>query len=916
MVQIRFHASVRLLLTIWTIALFAFSGQPALAQDPLSIVLLHSEESTPFYETSLQGRTEPGAAVRLYVDGRLTSSAAAGEDGGFLFTGVPLQDGENELLLVTEDGLGRRAERSLTVRAGRFTRLRPLGFGEVGLLYENTHAGGSAGMHADAAFHLEGTVAGRYELEAAYDSRRPLNRWLAPSADSAWMGDASRLLPAPASEHHAFLRVESDFGSFLWGDYQTPAGGGEFGAFQRKVTGPLLTLRHDLTERSTLTAQGFYARAEHAAAVDLIPADGTTGFYELRFAPVVRGSESIALLTLDPAGGPPLRVQPKTRDLDYVIDYEHGRILFKSPVPSHDFDLNPIAIEVRYEHFGGGAAGVAGGRLAYEAASGLRAGLLWAEETGKQPFRLQALEARHPVGRQASISLEAARSSHEGSGGVEAQGNAAKAAVQWTPLAGTSAAVEYKRTDGGFSVRPGQATGIDATVVSTNASHRLATQTALRADAALQLEEGPGRDRRTTRLGLQADQPLGRFTVSAGVRRTASEERAAQPGRSATTQLRTGVQYAFSERFSAGAAREWVSRTSDTAALGSSGKDGTTSLHAQWGLDSGTALQAAWHIADSGGTAASLGIEQAVSGENNRTRLSTRFSVSGLADEWKGEVSAGVDSRWQARPDLALDVRYDRRSPADLGLGQADSPLPVAEESQSFSAGAEWTPQERPYRLGARYERAQRPSGTRNTFTVQGFGEAMPGLSGRLRYSLSLLSESDEPAQDVLFETVYRPRYGPATFLSLTHRLSQGPAAIREPDGSGSDPLGWRKTVEQEMELSRRITQRITLGGRLARRMVHEDDGITDPVETLTRLAEMRADLALAEAWGLTGGLRHLSQPTTDTSALGTRLGAYRDFGPEGEWRVSAGYQHQESQIEKEPWNWQTGPYLRLAVKF
>ncbi|MDZ7825960.1 MAG: hypothetical protein U5R48_08085 [Gammaproteobacteria bacterium] len=47
-----------------------------------------------------------------------------------------------------------------------------------------------------------------------------------------------------------------------------------------------------------------------------------------------------------------------TRFRDYNIDYDAGTILFKSPVPSQDENLNPVYIVVEYETDGGGGSDV------------------------------------------------------------------------------------------------------------------------------------------------------------------------------------------------------------------------------------------------------------------------------------------------------------------------------------------------------------------------------------------------------------------------------------------------------------------------------------------------------------------------------------------------------------------------------
>jgi len=83
---------------------------------------------------------------------------------------------------------------------------------------------------------------------------------------------------------------------------------------------------------------------------DEIRGDGTSGWYRLSEAPVIRGTERVSIEVRDRAS--PTRViasNPQARGRDYRIDYDRGEILFTSPVDESDFRGNPIFIVVNYQ---------------------------------------------------------------------------------------------------------------------------------------------------------------------------------------------------------------------------------------------------------------------------------------------------------------------------------------------------------------------------------------------------------------------------------------------------------------------------------------------------------------------------------------------------------------------------------------
>src|SRR5207237_7027811 len=81
-----------------------------------------------------------------------------------------------------------------------------------------------------------------------------------------------------------------------------------------------------------------------------IPGDGTSGLYHLSHTTLVRNSETLTLLTRDRFRSEVvIEARTLVRFIDYSIDYDNGTLFFREPVPSRDFQLNPVTIIAEYE---------------------------------------------------------------------------------------------------------------------------------------------------------------------------------------------------------------------------------------------------------------------------------------------------------------------------------------------------------------------------------------------------------------------------------------------------------------------------------------------------------------------------------------------------------------------------------------
>jgi hypothetical protein len=209
---------------------------------------------------------------------------------------------------------------------------------------------------ARAAVFLKGKVKGDYLLTLALDTdkltRDKIFRDIDPDAFYPVYGDSSEKGFDARSSTRLFVRVDKNRSYLLFGDYTTAAVGGarQLGQYSRSVNG----LRWHV-ESVKVLGNVFVSRDSARQVIDEFSGRGVSGPYSVSNPNGLQNSERVELVVRD-------RNQPavilRTNTLNRFVDYEFepfsGRILFKSPVPSVDENLNPVSIRVTYEIDQGG----------------------------------------------------------------------------------------------------------------------------------------------------------------------------------------------------------------------------------------------------------------------------------------------------------------------------------------------------------------------------------------------------------------------------------------------------------------------------------------------------------------------------------------------------------------------------------
>jgi uncharacterized repeat protein (TIGR01451 family) len=227
------------------------------------------------------------------------------------------------------------------------------GTGDYGLLKDNSWFDNGTYGGARGAFFLKGKMYEDFLLTAAFDSDKEKRNDLFRQNDTALdgedkyplYGDESKTGYEALSTGKAYLKIEKNRSSLLYGDFRTDLNDTRLAAYNRSFTG----LKYDLTVED-FKLRSFVSYSDQTQVMDIIAGKGISGYYYLTRRPVIDGSERVVIETRD-------RIRPdtvvsrelKARGSDYEIDYDLGAILFKEPIPSHNGEFNPLYIVVSYE---------------------------------------------------------------------------------------------------------------------------------------------------------------------------------------------------------------------------------------------------------------------------------------------------------------------------------------------------------------------------------------------------------------------------------------------------------------------------------------------------------------------------------------------------------------------------------------
>ena len=399
------------------------------------------------HELSLRGRTHPGNTVT--VNGEKVTPEP---DGTFSHV-VKLPDGRSELTIEALDRAGNRGTIRWPVevsdRALFLMAMAEGAIGQVGaeLDGDTEHTRLEAGpvmLHGRTVLYLKGRIKGKYLFKdyfvtAHVDSAKQrefgefFDQVVDPNRYYPIYGDSSQQVRDVNARDKYYLLVKADQSSLLVGNFRAGVKGIELLSYDRVLYGVKLDLDKKLFKgklRQQAKVFASYDDARLARDHNILRATGGSIYY-LRHGQVLEGSERVQLVVRERDTGLVLASLPKSRDLDYVIDYPGGRILFKAPVSAvadASFSVNnpaftlstlaghPVYLEVDYEYEaeGEGGAGSWGVQVKDTLFDVLTVGGTYVSESRNADvggdYRLYGAEMTLRHGKASQLTFEFARS--------------------------------------------------------------------------------------------------------------------------------------------------------------------------------------------------------------------------------------------------------------------------------------------------------------------------------------------------------------------------------------------------------------------------------------------------------------------------------------------------------------------------
>jgi hypothetical protein len=655
--------------------------------------------------------------------------------------------------------------------------------------------------------------------------------FLAPSIDSVY-ARFERTSPVPGAG--------TDY--LMWGDYRTP----EFArasqlytATNRQLHG--LKLNYNLGD---LQLTAMYGNNLQGFQRDAITPNGTSGYYYLSRRLVVGGSESIYVESSE-IGRPSVVVERRMllRGPDYEIDYDRGAILFRRPIFATDFDpfgrslIRRIVATYQYEGIGTGDTSLYAGRLQYnfsrEFGRESWAGFSYLrEDQGDINFRLYGFDLLVPLGEDARIVAEFARSISDSVFLGDIEGNAYRVELSGTIIPGLIARAYYNSVEEEFTN--------NATLSFTPGETRYGAELAARVTPTTQFnfqyehqrnfgiapaargitsiiqtgfgdlfnptaEPIPGTrlDNRLTTIRAGVTQKIGMAELGFDFVNRNREDRTV-PG------LLDEGGNQFVSRFSIPILDNLTFRAQDERNLGDGDPlyPNRTTLALDWAAYPGVTMRLAQQFIDGGqfGDRSITSLETITDYRiSEDTSITGRYGILNGVNGWSGMSALGLNHRIKLAPGLRLSLGLERISgdiflssqagqqfAQPVAVGQSAAALGI-NEGTSYTVGLEYTDNPN-FKASARFEYRDSDDGDNMVISAAAAGKLSPALTAVARYQQAnfanqLLADSGfGDTANLKFGLAYRNPSDDKFNALLRYEYRQNPGTI--PDsllfGSGT----------------------------------------------------------------------------------------------------------------------------------
>jgi hypothetical protein len=595
--------------------------------------------------------------------------------------------------------------------------------------------------------------------------------FLAPSLDSVY-ARFERTSPVPGAG--------TDY--LMWGDYRTP----EFArasqlytATNRQLHG--LKLNYNL---GNLQLTAMYGNNLQGFQRDAITPNGTSGYYYLSRRLVVGGSESIYIESSE-INRPSVVVERRMllRGPDYEIDYDRGAILFRRPIFTTDFDpfgrslLRRIVVTYQYEGIDTGDTSLYAGRLQYNFSRDFGreswAGFSYLrEDQGDINFRLYGFDLLIPLGQDARIVAEYARSISDSVFLGDIEGNAYRLELSGTILPGLIGRTYYNSVEEEFTN--------NATLSFTPGETRYGAELAARVTPTTQfnfqferqinfglasaargftsiiqsgfgdlfnptVEPIPGTrvDNSLTTFRAGVTQKIGKAELGFDFVSRNREDRTV-PG------LLDEGGNQFVSRFSIPVFETLTFRAQDERNLGDGDPlyPNRTTLALDWAAYPGVTMRLAQQFIDGGlfGDRSITSLETITDYRiSEDTSITGRYGILNGVNGWTGMSALGLNHRIKLAPGLRLNLGLERISgdvflssqagqqfAQPVAVGQSAAALGVT-EGTSYTVGLEYTDNPN-FKASARFEYRDSDQGDNMVISAAAAGKLSPALTALVRY--------------------------------------------------------------------------------------------------------------------------------------------------------------------------------------
>ncbi len=565
--------------------------------------------------------------------------------------------------------------------------------GVAGDLFEDDLKGlfnkelGKTSVSSRAALFLKGRVLGKNLLTLRYDSqntRDRLFRDIQPDEYYPVYGDGALKGFDAQSSGKLYVRLDRARNSFLVGDFTTASAtqGNTLGNYQRSLNGARTHLENEKYKLDV-----FGARDNARLIVDEIRGNGTSSGYLLRAGGLQENSERVEIIVRDRNNlGSILETRPQTRFSDYEFDFDTGRILFRSPVPSSDANFNPIFVRIFYSvETGGPKFWVQGINGALKITKNLEVGGSLVRDSDPQDnFDLKTLSATFKAGEKTTVAAELASSKRDSVG--RGKGSRLEIIHEGARL---QARFFAGRTSADFD-NPGSILSRGRGEISGRATWRLSSKTRVLAEALRTSELQNG----NTRTGFQAaiEREVGRgIRAEIGVRHAKENAPVNLGGANAKpvdfTSLRARLTVPVGTKSNLfGEVESDISDTSRRVlALGGDTKIGARSrLYGRHefisSLDGRYALSGSQEQQNT-----IFGIDSSYS---NSGHLFSEYRLGGALSDREGQAAIGVRDAWNLADGVKVLGGFERTK--SMGNGVSGS-TGASNDSTAITGGLEYT---------------------------------------------------------------------------------------------------------------------------------------------------------------------------------------------------------------------------------